>query len=113
MTTPAPQAFRIDAADNVATLLSDTDQDAMVAVQGDGGLLAVQAKQEIRSGHKIALREVSPGERVIKYGAPIGEASRTIAIGEWVHLHNCRSLFDPRSSELDVESGARNETRYV
>jgi altronate dehydratase small subunit len=108
-----PQAFRIHAADNVATLLSDADQAAMINVQGDGEGLQVRAMQTIRAGHKIALRELSAGDRVIKYGASIGEASQPVALGDWVHLHNCRSLYDAMSSELDIESGARNETRYV
>lgn len=31
------------------------------------------------------------GERVCKYGAPIGVAAKAIARGEWVHTHNLRS----------------------
>jgi altronate dehydratase small subunit len=109
----AAQAFRIHAADNVATLLSDVMQDDILVVQGDGEPLELKALQTVRAGHKIALRELSAGDRVIKYGAPIGEASQRIVPGEWVHLHNCRSLYEALSSELDIESGARNETRYV
>ena len=113
MSTLTTDAFRIHAGDNVATLLSDAEQGASVTVRGDGELVDVKAMQAVTAGHKIALQALAAGDRVVKYGFPIGEATRSIAIGEWVHLHNCRSMYDPGSSELDVESGARNETRYA
>jgi altronate dehydratase len=113
VTTSRADAFRIHADDNVATLLGDAQAGALVILRGDGGAIEVSAVQTIQAGHKIALRTISEGGSVVKYGFPIGEATRPIAVGEWVHLHNCRSLHDPASSELDVESGARNETRYA
>jgi altronate dehydratase len=113
MTTQRADAFRIHAMDNVATLLDDAQASALVIVRGDGEVVEASAKQAVPAGHKIALRAMAEGDRVVKYGFPIGEATRSIAVGEWVHLHNCRSLYDPASSGLDVESGARNETRYA
>ena len=44
-----------------------------------------------RAGHKIASRDIRDGEKVIKYGHPIGFATRDIKKGEWVHTHNLRS----------------------
>jgi (2R)-sulfolactate sulfo-lyase subunit alpha len=41
-------------------------------------------------GHKIALRDLAAGERVIKYGVPIGVATRDIRAGEHVHVHNLK-----------------------
>jgi len=113
VTTPRAEAFRIHADDNVATLLADAQADTLVAVRGDGEAVEVLATQAISAGHKIALRALAEGDRVIKYRFPIGQATHSIAAGDWVHLHNCRSLYDPASSKLDVESGARNETRYA
>ena len=44
---------------------------------------------EIREdGHKYARRLIKAGEDVIKYGMPIGRATRDIAPGEHVHVHN-------------------------
>ena len=44
---------------------------------------------EVRDdGHKYALRPIAAGENVIKYGMPIGHATRDIAVGEHVHTHN-------------------------
>jgi len=108
------QCFQIDEADNVATLLQDAAESTDVVIRGDAaGNPAVRVIQPIQSGHKIAVTQIAQGARVIKYGCPIGEATQPIAPGEWVHLHNCRSLYDSASSSLDIESGSRKETRYA
>ena len=39
-------------------------------------------------GHKYARRAIAAGEAVVKYGMPIGHATRDIAPGEHVHVHN-------------------------
>ena len=47
---------------------------------------------EIREdGHKYALRDIAEGENVIKYGMPIGHATRAIKKGEHVHVHNVKT----------------------
>jgi altronate dehydratase small subunit len=107
------QCFQIDANDNVATLLQDVDVDAEVQVRGESAQRSLCAADAIKAGHKIALRTMTAGMLIVKYGFPIGEATQTIAPGAWVHLHNCRSLYDARSSDLDLDSGLRKETRYV
>lgn len=108
----AAECFRINAEDNVATLLQDAEASAGVAVRGEGSQRTVRLLQPIRGGHKVALHAIAQGEIILKYGFPIGEATRPIAEGEWVHLHNCRSLYDAGSSSLDIESGSRTETHY-
>ncbi len=42
-------------------------------------------------GHKYALRDIAEGENVIKYGMPIGHATKPIAKGEHVHVHNVKT----------------------
>jgi hypothetical protein len=46
-------------------------------------------------GHKFALRAIAAGEKIIKYRAPIGHATRAIAAGEYVHTHNMASDYLP------------------
>ena len=106
-------AFQIDATDNVATLLADVADSAEVRITGESGGASIRAANPIRAGHKIALRPIGEGHAILKYGFPIGHARRAIAAGEWVHLHNCASNFDAKSSSLDLVSGARPETRYA
>ena len=52
----------------------------------DGGRLV--AAERIPAGHKIALRDLAPGETILRYGCRIGQASRPIVAGSWVHTHN-------------------------
>lgn len=46
-------------------------------------------------GHKLAAREIRSGEKVVKYGAPIGSATCDIPAGAHVHLHNMKSDYLP------------------
>ena len=45
----------------------------------------------LEEGHKYALRDIRQGEDVIKYGQPIGHATRDIAKGEHIHTHNLKT----------------------
>jgi hypothetical protein len=45
----------------------------------------------IARGHKIARRAIEAGEKILKYGAPIGSATQSIAAGSHVHVHNVKS----------------------
>jgi altronate dehydratase small subunit len=74
--------------DNIATLLDGLGEGGEVEVAGGA---SVVARQPIPAGHKLALRAIAAGEPVIKYGEPIGRASRDIAAGEHVHTHNVQS----------------------
>ena len=44
--------------------------------------VALQEMPGIPAGHKFALRDIVQGEDVIKYGYPIGHATRAIRKGE-------------------------------
>lgn len=46
-------------------------------------------------GFKIAARDIAVGEKILKYGAPIGSATQTIRAGEIVHVHNMQSDYLP------------------
>jgi (2R)-sulfolactate sulfo-lyase subunit alpha len=48
-------------------------------------------RESIPLGHKIAIRDISAGTDVLKFGSPIGKASIDIRAGEHVHIHNLRS----------------------
>ncbi len=45
----------------------------------------------LNDGHKYALRDISAGENIIKYGNPIGHATCDIKKGEHVHTHNVKT----------------------
>ncbi len=46
---------------------------------------------EITVGHKIARRDLKAGEKIIKYGAPIGSMRADTARAAHVHMHNMQS----------------------
>lgn len=43
------------------------------------------------TGHKVALQDIGEGQDVIKYGFPIGHATRPIRKGEVVHVDNLKT----------------------
>lgn len=45
----------------------------------------------LENGHKYALKSIKSGERVIKYGMPIGLATEDIPSGAHVHSHNMKT----------------------
>src|SRR4051794_25854749 len=51
----------------------------------------VTVATDVPAGHKIATRPIPSGQIVLKYGYPIGVATRDIAPGEHVHSHNLTS----------------------
>ncbi|MGO9968018.1 MAG: UxaA family hydrolase [Bryobacteraceae bacterium] len=105
------KAFQVKAEDNVATLLEDGGADGAVEVLGAAPSV-VELREPVVLGHKIALREIPAGDPVVKFGVPIGVATRPIHPGEWVHLQNCASRVDERSSTLDVSTGATTDMAY-
>ena len=46
------------------------------------------ALSRIPSGHKIAIKEITEGNAILKYGQTIGYAKKGIKIGEHLHSHN-------------------------
>lgn len=57
----------------------------------DIGPIQILATEDVPVGHKIARTSLSVGDKVLKYGAPIGSATADIRAGEHVHLHNMKS----------------------
>jgi altronate hydrolase len=70
--------------DDVAVARGDIAAGQQLSADG----IALIARQQIPSGHKIALRPVSAGQKVLKYGQTIGLATQGIEPGDYVHVHN-------------------------
>jgi altronate hydrolase len=80
-------AVQLRPEDNVAVVARPLPEGAQVEIGGH----QVRLPRSIGLGHKLALREIAAGAEVLKYGQVIGFAGRTIAPGEWVHVHNVRA----------------------
>ncbi len=91
--TVKPALIVIREKDNVATATRDIRAGEQLSVALGGKQVALTARQDVHFLHKVALHDITPGERIYKYGAVIGEATRRIAAGEHVHVHNIRSLW--------------------
>lgn len=49
----------------------------------------------LQVGHKLARRAMIRGEKIIKYGAPIGSLTAPVNPGDHVHMHNMQSDYIP------------------
>lgn len=83
--------MQLAAGDNVAVALARLGAGEALTLDG----VAVVIGRDVAVGHKIAAREIAAGEPIVKYGCPIGVATRTIAAGEYVHTHNVASNYLP------------------
>lgn len=92
--------LQINPKDNVAVIMVDTENENAVP-----------------RGHKIALTDIPEGEFVIKYGFPIGIASKDIAKGEWVHSHNLKTglgeNLEYRYEPVECPKPESSETRII
>jgi len=96
-------------ADDARLLLLDPHDNVLVATArlragetiAHGGW-SVALPADIPLGHKLARRDIAPGEKIVKYGAPIGSATAAIRAGEHAHVHNIRSDYTPTYHLEDV-----------
>jgi altronate dehydratase small subunit len=84
-------AIVMEAADNVATVLRDIAPQTEVELSITDKKHIVRVLEKVNFGHKFAIRDIKRGEHIVKYGEPIGVATRDIASGQHVHIHNLES----------------------
>ncbi len=84
-------AILLNTKDDVATALTALQAGPKVNTDLDAVVYMTELVEDIAFGHKYALRDIAKGEDILKYGLPIGQALTDIGVGEWVHVHNCRS----------------------
>lgn len=85
-------ALVVHADDDVAVALRDLAVGESVRVRREGDMAAINVRDAIPLGHKLALHDLAQGHAIRKYGEAIGAATRAIAEGEHVHVHNLVSL---------------------
>jgi len=76
----------------VATDDISKGEEIIAVFMDDDKQTSIRSKEDIALGHKIALRNIGKGDKVIEYGDVIGSATKDIATGEHVHVHNLKSL---------------------
>lgn len=73
--------------DNVVVALKNLEEDALIEVNGE----QVRLKSAIGFGHKISIKAIKAGEKILKYGLSIGSATSDISAGEHVHVQNLKT----------------------
>ena len=123
--------IRIHNADNVAVALKPLAAGREITI----GDVTVTTLEDIPQGHKFALKAIGAGEKVVKYGFPIGVAKSDIKAGNWVHVQNVKTglgevldyTYTPNGTEVaptdhvcfqgfrrsDGKAGVRNEVWII
>lgn len=83
----APAVILLHGDDNVVVCCRTVEAGEHISVEG----VDIVAAQRVALGHKLARRDLSAGDKVIKYGASIGSMTADIKAGSWVHMHNMKS----------------------
>ena len=96
-----PIAIRIHKNDNVVTAKSDID------INTDINEEKVNTNQHIPVGHKIATKDISKGNEIIKYDTIIGIAKEDIKIGDHVHVHN--TGMSDKKKDYEFSKGCKND----
>ncbi|GGB26900.1 hydrolase [Sphingomonas metalli] len=87
----AAAALRLSPEDNVVVCRRPVLKGERVEV--DGHVLIVA--DDVGLGHKLALVPLAIGDKVLKYGMPIGSMTQAALPGSWVHMHNMKSDYMP------------------
>ena len=81
------RTIKIHPNDNVAVALVPLSANETIEFENESVVL----KEDIKQGHKFSLKPIQKDENVIKYGDPIGHATKDIEEGCHVHVHNVKT----------------------
>ncbi len=102
--------IKIDPADNVVVAVTAMAAGEVVELDD----CSVVVTEDIKPGHKIAIKDIAKDELIIKYHCPIGTATEDIKPGAWVHTHNTLSrlgelleyTYTPEGQPLEPQKAA-------
>ena len=78
----------IDQKDSVVTISAEAHPGDTVSYLNGGERVEVKVLDNIPIYHKMAIKDVPAGGKVMKYGQLIGIAGSDIKAGQHVHVHN-------------------------
>ena len=79
--------IKINPSDNVAVALVPLSKGTVIKLDDT----TLTLTEDIMQGHKFSLKNLKPGDSIIKYGNPIGHATADIPAGSWIHTHNLKT----------------------
>ena len=83
-----------DEKDNVGVIVVEKttkNQECNCWIMENDKSIKVKSLNEIKLGHKIALKDLNEGQTIIKYGHDIGKVVTNIKKGDHVHVHNVKT----------------------
>ncbi|MEM9147609.1 MAG: UxaA family hydrolase [Pseudomonadota bacterium] len=89
-----PHLLVHEEADNVGVVVVEglaAGTEMLCVVTADNSDFTLTAGADIPIGHKVALKDLSEGDTVIKYGEDIGKMTGPAAKGGHVHVHNLKT----------------------
>jgi (2R)-sulfolactate sulfo-lyase subunit alpha len=89
-----PHLLIHDRRDNVGVVVVENlvaGTDMLCVVTEDNSELHAVNNQDVPIGHKVALRDLTVGDTVVKYGQDIGRVVAPIRKGDHVHTHNLKT----------------------
>lgn len=92
------KAVLINEIDNILVSCTHVPINEIIEV----GRQIIRCRDNIDAGHKIANSNIKRGQKIIRYGVPIGSATANICIGEHVHLHNMKSDYIPSHTRQSI-----------
>lgn len=98
MTESALIILRLSPVDNVAVACCDIAPG--MAIPG----FSITPQERISKGHKVALEYIESGAPIRRYGQIIGFASKPIAPGFHVHVHNVEMRSFPRDHAVGIDA---------
>lgn len=88
----AIDALVLHQSDNVATAVQELKAGQNAAVRFGLEIHHVVVQEDIPYGHKFAVRAITKGEDILKYGEVIGRSTAMIPSGRHAHVQNVESL---------------------
>jgi hypothetical protein len=109
MTSPTfdPRLILLAPEDNCVIAATTLEAGTALAIDGETVVLATT----IPLAHKLARRPLEAGEKVVRYGAPIGHVTASVARGEHLHMHNLVSDYLPTYTHDEGHSFVSHDKR--
>ncbi len=76
----------------IAIMDIKTGEKALGLILTDHTQIEINAVEDIPLGHKMAVKAVAAGDKIVLNGHSIGAATQAIKTGEHMHTHNVKSL---------------------
>jgi len=99
-----PKLLRLHPQDNIVVATAPIKAESVLKLDR----VKIQIISNVPMAGKVATRPIAEGEKILKFGQPIGHATRNIEPGEWVHTHNLASDYLPTPKPHPAPPGAKN-----